>query len=513
MKQAVIYLRVSTEEQVKGMSLDNQLLACQQWAASNGLVVLKIFTDEGVSAKSLNRPQMNQLLEYLEENKGHIGYVVTYQTDRLTRSAADYYVLQSRLQRLGIEYKNTNNSLKTDASEGLVNGLSALVAEYDNKLKGERTRDNMKRHTAEGYRMHKAPYGLRNVRDAADRPILEPVPQLADLVAELLQEFAKGIYNIRELLELAHAKGLVRANGKPMTYSLMGKMLRNPIYAGYEQTKLTDGKLVKSGFDGIIDLHTYYTNQSLLSKHKNHKVSGYTVNNPVFPLRRFLLCADCGSPLRGSSPTGRSGKSYPKYHCSSKQCGKSVSTDDLHVQFSEKLKEFELSETAQKLYKQLVIRVWNDEVKHLQGKRRKLERQVYELEQKKHLVFDKYLKEEIDLSEKQSFYQRTDLEIADVKASIGSLNEKTGDRQAVIDHAFNFLTNTAAYWESANVDTQMQLQSLLFPEGMPYNLRTKNFGTAKISELYRLVSIQKGAEAPNVSTLVTPRGIEPRLLG
>ena len=72
MKHAVFYLRVSTDEQVKGMSLENQLLACQQWAASNGIAVREIFRDEGVSAKSLNRPQMQQMLSYIEENKSLI---------------------------------------------------------------------------------------------------------------------------------------------------------------------------------------------------------------------------------------------------------------------------------------------------------------------------------------------------------------------------------------------------------------------------------------------------------
>jgi hypothetical protein len=53
------------------------------------------------------------------------------------------------------------------------------------------------------------------------------------------------------------------------------------------------------------------------------------------------------------------------------------------------------------------------------------------------------------------------------------------------------------------VDTQTKFQAMLLPEGVQYDLATGIFRTSKISEFYRLASIQKGAEAPDVSTVVT----------
>ena len=54
----VLYLRVSSEEQAKyGFSIDNQRIDCTNFAERNGYHVVKVFTDDGKSAKDLNRPE------------------------------------------------------------------------------------------------------------------------------------------------------------------------------------------------------------------------------------------------------------------------------------------------------------------------------------------------------------------------------------------------------------------------------------------------------------------------
>ncbi len=418
------------------------------------------------------------------------------------------------LQRLGIQYKNTNSLLKEDASDVLVTGMQAVLAEYDNVLKAERTRMNMTRHAKDGYRMHKAPYGLRNTRDALNRPIVEPVPYTSDLIADLLNQFSKGIINIRELLSEANSNGLVRENGQPMNYQLLGKILRNPLYAGYESGKLTDNQLIKSNFDGIISLHTFNINQSLLKKHKNHKTNGYVVNSPDFPLRRFVSCSNCSKPLRGSSPKGQSGKSYPKYHCSTKGCKQpSISNETLHEQFVKLLKDVELSEPAQKLYKILVLRAWNDEVAHMHKARHMHEVKLSGLEKSKHLVFDKYLRDEVTLEEKNEYFERVNQQISVLNSKIMLLGTQAGSKQEAVDYGIAFMASAAEAWQNAGVDTQMQLQNMMFPTGLTYNLTDQNFGTFKMGALYRLAAMQKGTEVPEVSALVISRRIELRLPG
>ena len=61
-KRCIIYVRVSTEEQVKGYSLDAQEETDTDFAVSQGYKVVKIFREEGLSAKNLNRPKHQEMM-------------------------------------------------------------------------------------------------------------------------------------------------------------------------------------------------------------------------------------------------------------------------------------------------------------------------------------------------------------------------------------------------------------------------------------------------------------------
>ena len=50
-KQAVLYLRVSSEEQVENFSLNTQEEICRREALRRGFEVVEIFREEGKSAK------------------------------------------------------------------------------------------------------------------------------------------------------------------------------------------------------------------------------------------------------------------------------------------------------------------------------------------------------------------------------------------------------------------------------------------------------------------------------
>ena len=56
---AIIYVRVSTEEQAKkGYSIDGQTQRCKEYAYRMGYEVVKVFVEQGRSAKDLNRPEL-----------------------------------------------------------------------------------------------------------------------------------------------------------------------------------------------------------------------------------------------------------------------------------------------------------------------------------------------------------------------------------------------------------------------------------------------------------------------
>ena len=58
---AVIYVRVSTKEQTENLSLPTQLRACEEYCRRQGYEILERFHEEGESAKSTDRSQLQNL--------------------------------------------------------------------------------------------------------------------------------------------------------------------------------------------------------------------------------------------------------------------------------------------------------------------------------------------------------------------------------------------------------------------------------------------------------------------
>ncbi len=507
-KRAAIYLRVSTGKQVEGASLDTQELMCQNWAARNKVVVERSFIEEGVSAKSLDRPTMNELLLYLENNKANISYLVTYQTDRLTRNAGDYYALMVQLRKMGIEYKNINSSVEQNtANDELIQGIEAVLAQHDNRLKSDRVTENMKKHGSEGYRMSKAPHGLRNARDVLDNSIVMPIPGVSENITEVLEMYSTGAHTIASLLDHCHNIGLLTAKGKEMSHQSLSKMLRQPLYAGLEQSKHTGGLLIATKFDGIITPAIFHKNQDILKKNKN-TAARYKTLNPVFPLRNFVKCETCSSSLRGSSPTGGSGKPSPRYHCTGCK-SPSIGTDELHKQFLHLLASMRPSVNHEALVKKTIVRVWQEELKDINRKERKLHRTLETLRKNRNTAVEKVISGELTSDEKDEYLKSVDAEVTLIKKQLDLVRSGTKLKEETIDYALRFMNNAPQLWSNSSINEQIMYQNLVFPERVNYDLNSNKFGTAKISPLYRLFANKKDAKASSSESLVIPTGVEP----
>jgi site-specific DNA recombinase len=507
-KKAVVYVRVSTNQQVDGASLDNQEERCQEWALRHGILIKRTFREEGVSAKTTNRPQLRKMLEYVRENGKSIDYLIIYEVDRLARNTEDFFAITAELNKQKIQLKDPSSNLEGSKSDKLIRYIKAIAAELDNDVKSERVTDNMKRHANDGYRMAKAPYGLQNARDIFGKSILVKAPIIGDKIAQLLNEFSTDTITIKDLIKIASDIGLVRPNGKPMNHSYMGKILRNSIYAGLERNEHTNGQYVEtSQFEGIIDKDVYWRNQRILNRRKGAKLETYSVNHPDFPLRRFLLCATCQSPIRGSSPTGGSGKKYPKYHCT--KCSKaSIVAEELNEQFLALLGDITPNKLSLKLVKVMIVRVWNDELKTLHTDRKKLQSRIDELEEYKQKATDKVVTDDITKKEKVELHLKADKEIEALQSNISKLSRQIGTKQEAIDYVLSYMDNAPRIWADATPDMRAIYQTMIFPEGIEYNFYTNKFGTPKMSALYTLVNIKKDPSKSDESLLVIPRRIE-----
>ena len=86
--RAVGYIRVSTDKQVDhGVSLEAQRTKLEAYAALYDIELVAVIVDAGVSAKTLQRPGLQQALGMLRH--GEADALLVAKLDRLTRSVKD----------------------------------------------------------------------------------------------------------------------------------------------------------------------------------------------------------------------------------------------------------------------------------------------------------------------------------------------------------------------------------------------------------------------------------------
>src|SRR4051794_34300468 len=106
MKRAVLYLRVSTDEQAgrdntpEGYSIPAQRAACQRKAEMMEVSIVGEYVDQGESARSADRPQLQAMLGRLEETRD-IDYVIVHKVDRLARNRFDDVTISVQLEQAG----------------------------------------------------------------------------------------------------------------------------------------------------------------------------------------------------------------------------------------------------------------------------------------------------------------------------------------------------------------------------------------------------------------------------
>jgi len=97
MKQAIGYIRVSTEKQAnEGVSLEAQEAKIVSWCKTNGYDLVKVYIDAGVSGKRMDTRK--ELLAALNSLKKGMA-LVSYSLSRLARSTKMHSPLVRQSQR------------------------------------------------------------------------------------------------------------------------------------------------------------------------------------------------------------------------------------------------------------------------------------------------------------------------------------------------------------------------------------------------------------------------------
>lgn len=149
-KIKAIYVRVSTDMQVEGYSIDAQIELVKAYCKSKEWDDYKIYIDPGFSGKDLNRPKIQELIE--DVKNGLIDCVLVYKLDRISRSQKDtLYLIEEVFNKYDCGFISIRESFDTTTPFGkAMIGILSVFAQLERETILERTRLGLKKRAEDG---------------------------------------------------------------------------------------------------------------------------------------------------------------------------------------------------------------------------------------------------------------------------------------------------------------------------------------------------------------------------
>jgi site-specific DNA recombinase len=269
-KRAILYARVSTEEQARsGYSLAQQLEALREYAAREGYEVLEEVVDPGHSGASLARPGMDLVRDLVAA--GGVSVVLAQDRDRFVREPAYHYLLRREFAEHGCKLRALNDR-GDDSPEGeLANGILDQIAKFERAKMAERTRRGRMRKAREGknLRSPQPPIGFRYEEKGDGLVIHEPEM----LIVKKVFEMAAAGHGLRAIQDRLYSAGMATRKGNPVwDHRMLRRMVSNDIYKPHTYDEFA--KLVTPEVARRLDQNEEYG----VRWHNRYKITEHTVS-------------------------------------------------------------------------------------------------------------------------------------------------------------------------------------------------------------------------------------------
>lgn len=230
MRRVAIYIRWSTDDQGDGTTAQVQLEGCRHYVLSQGWEFRPdlVFTDDGWSGGTLDRPAMRQLRAAIKA--GQVDCVVVLKIDRLSRNVVDTVNLVLREWEGRCHVKSAREAIDTSTPAGKMFFYTLVsFAEWERSVIRERTMSGKLKRLQEGKNPgFKPPFGLRT----GDTPgSFARVDEEAALVRLIFDRCLAG-HGCKRIADELNSQGLRFREERPFTARTVAGILENPIYAG-----------------------------------------------------------------------------------------------------------------------------------------------------------------------------------------------------------------------------------------------------------------------------------------
>lgn len=479
-KRAVLYLRVSTEEQVDNFSLDTQEEICRKEAEKRGYTIVDIFREEGKSAKSIiGRPMLIKLLEYCRKNQKKVSAVFVYRLDRISRQTSDYLAIRKKLAEKEVTIISATEPTGDSPTEKLVETILAGFAQLDNDIRSERAKNGLRARFLAGLISGKAPIGYQLQGGFAVKD-----PDTWDRVKDAWDLMATGSKSIREMAKIMNDWGLREIHGRgefKLGAQTVQRIFRSKFYAGYIRSSRHPEE-VRGQHVPMITEQQFYKVQAILDgRNLTIAHAKRTFENKEFPLRRIMKCGSCGAGFTGAWSRGTGGR-YGYYWCA-KRCTKlNLKVDTVESTVINTLKEITPTEDCLNLFTLFLHKIFRERASRLIKLKTEADAEIERLKALRKTLVEKNLTGVY--SDEVFKEQNAMIEEKMTKAQI--LKEDTlidkYNIESVTDFMKILLADLGETYKRSSIPQIKVLFSSMFTDGISWNEKgTLNY---KISPLY-----------------------------
>ncbi len=495
-KTALLYLRVSSEDQIKNFSLDSQEQVCIAEADRRGYEVLKIYREEGKSAKTMDgRPELAALLNHCKQTPKEISTVIAYRIDRISRNTIDFLKIRSVLAKLGIQIISATEPSGTSPTEQAMETIIAVFGQLDNEIRSEKAKNGLRTRFLQGYGT-KCPMGYK-MGQLDDKRCPEVDTATFSQIRRIWDLMLTNKFTLRTLAnELSRLNFFVVYNGKQYKFKhqTLGKIFNNKFYSG----KLTSTRHPEEP-DGkhqpMVTEEEYYQVQAIIQGRLQPGMKlAKSKESEVFPLRRAIVC-ECGTTLSAAWCKGKY-KKYPLYWCPNPTHKiRSINTTKLDEMVAKFLSRIQPKPKVVAWFCEIVKRVYQSEISEYDTALVKSSKKIKEIKELRLEVAFKHAKGMYsdEMFTEMNKVIETDITVASVVNSEQKI-EKI-DIETLMEFAKSLFSDLAKAYLGANAMQKKVLISSILPEPLVYSV--DGILNSKFSPLYQAIQVYSKPNVPS----------------
>ena len=307
---AGLYPRVSTEDQSRfGHSLDEQECKLKQLCDYKNYEIYKVYREEGVSAKNMERPKFQEMMQDMKDGK--INKIIVYKLDRLTRSIQDLESICSMLEEYNCELESVVEEINTGNANGkFFIRMLTILAQLEIERTSERTKFGLVGAAKKGHLSGRPPLGYKKVDNNKSLFVDE---LQADVVKRIFSLYLDGMA-VNSICKLFNEENVLNRKWPTTT---VDKILSNQLYIGnMEYGKRTNGE--KQIFEDVVPAIVDKTTFDMVQKRKEKNLKNFT-RKLTYIFMQKIRCPKCHKIMGGSSSTSKNNTKHLYYKCAN--CG------------------------------------------------------------------------------------------------------------------------------------------------------------------------------------------------